>query len=104
MNLFSMLQAASPSPHTRSTNRGSPPAMVKRRAVMKAKRIAKWRDIFAVFGGRAGTNALAGHLGRANASILKSMYDLEAEGLVRRAGVVLKAGPGKNQLIWEWVP
>lgn len=100
VSLFSMLQAAS------GGSRQAPAVKrdrTKQIATMAKKRLAKWRGIFAEYGGRAGTNTLAGHLGRVNPSILSTMYDLEQQGLVRRAGYVLKSGPGKSQIIWEWI-
>lgn len=98
MNLFDMMQSLRPTPQKKRWVCD----MAKRSATFKAKRIAKWGAVFAEYGGRAGTNVLAGHMGRGAPSILKSMYDLESEGLVFRAGVVLKSGPGKSQIIWEW--
>lgn len=75
----------------------------KRRATLEQKKRDKWGSAFKEHGGKAGTNALAAHIGRASASILKSMYELEELGWVRRAGTILKSGPGKSQIIWEWV-
>ena len=99
MNLFAMLQTATGSRHAPVVKRDR----TKQKATMAKKRLAKWGGIFAEYGGRAGTNILAGHLGRGGPSILRSMYDLEEQGLVRRAGYVLKSGPGKSQIIWEWI-
>lgn len=99
MNLFAMLQSANG-----HAARQRADGRAKRRATLTAKKRAKWGAAFAAHGGRAGTNALAGHMGRAAASILKSMYELEELGWVRRAGTILKSGrPGNNQIVWEWV-
>lgn len=99
--LASMLQAASTNAAKLSYDKEL--KVARHKASMEARSKKVWGAVFAEFGGKASTNQLAGHKGRAAASILSSMYDLEAKGWVRRAGTVLKSGPGYPQIIWEWL-
>ena len=107
MNFATMLQAAAgmaaPLPPRKKRNIDEAARVAKQRATFAAKKKAKWSALFASFGGKASTNALAAHLGRSAPSILKSMHDCEGFGWVTRAGTVLKTGPGQPQIIWEWV-
>lgn len=107
MNFATMLQAAagisSPLPTKKRRNIDEAARVAKQRATLAAKKKAKWSGLFAHFGGKAGTNALAAHLGRTAPSILKSLHDCEDFGWVTRAGTILKSGPGQPQIIWEWV-
>lgn len=75
----------------------------KWKATLEQKKFEKWKGAFTALGGKAGTNALASHTGNTSCGVIKAMHDLEGRGWVRRAGVILKSGAGKNQIIWEWV-
>jgi hypothetical protein len=99
--LLSMLQAASG--NAKQLAKDQAVRAEKHRVAMEARSKRLWGNTFATFGGRASTNQLAGYKGRAAASILKAMYGLEEKGWVRRAGFVEKIGPGKAQIIWEWL-
>jgi hypothetical protein len=99
--LLSMLQAASGNAKQLAKDHAA--RAEKHRITMEARSKRLWGNTFAEFKGRASTNQLAGHKGRAAASILKAMYGLEEKGWVKRAGFVEKTGPGKSQIIWEWL-
>jgi hypothetical protein len=99
--LLSMLQAAGGNAKQLAKDHAERAA--KHKVSMEARSKRLWGNTFAEFGGRASTNQLAGVKGRAAASILKAMHGLEAKGWVKRAGFVEKIGPGKAQIIWEWL-
>jgi hypothetical protein len=99
--LLSMLQAAGGNAKQIAKDRAD--QVAKHKVTMEARSKRLWGALFAGFGGRASTNQIAGKMGRAAASILKAMYGLEEKGWVKRAGFVEKVGPGKAQIIWEWL-
>ncbi len=99
--LLTMLQAAGGNAKQLAKDHAERAA--KHKVSMEARSKRVWGAAFAEFGGRASTNQLAGIKGRSACSILKAMHGLEKKGWVTRAGVVLKSGPGKAQIIWEWL-
>ena len=99
--LASMLQAASGNAARLSDDKAT--KVAKHKASMEARSKRVWGDAFAALGGKATTNQLAGHMDRSAPSVLTAMHNMEAKGWVRRAGTILKTGPGKAQIIWEWL-
>lgn len=77
--------------------------VAKHKAAMEARSKRVWGAVFGTFDNKASTNQLAGHMDRSAPSVLKAMHNMEAKGWVRRAGTILKTGPGKAQIIWEWL-
>jgi len=99
--LLTMLQAAGG--NAKQLAKDHAVRVEKHKVAMEARSKRLWGKTFAEFGGRASTNQIAGHKGRAAASIIKAMHGLEEKGWVKRAGFVEKTGPGKAQIIWEWL-
>lgn len=99
MNLFGMLQSA-----CANLARDKAAQENGRSATFERKKRAKWAAVFEVFAGKASTNELAGYMGRAPSSIIKTMHGLEKQEWVIRADTLPKSGgPGHSQIIWEWV-
>ena len=76
----------------------------KRRNTLRANMRALFKGVFAEYGTdmRMGTTAIKQNMGRDAGSVLKALYTLEEDGCVARVGT-LKAGSGREQIIWEWI-
>lgn len=64
----------------------------------------RWQDTFAQFNNRAGTSAIAQHLGRTSMSVHSSLTKMTEYGWVKRDGEIPHPYNGRDQIIWKWIP
>lgn len=99
--LFAQLAAAANNitPKKVSGRSGATSAKTRRENTRK-----RWQETFAKFDNRAGTSAIAQHLGRRSMSVHSSLTAMTEYGWVVRDGTIPHPYNGRDQIVWKWLP
>jgi len=77
--------------------------MAKVRATYRERRRKKWEQVFKALNWRAGTSAIATHVGQSSVTLYTTLQLLIEDGFVVKDGTIPHPGNGRPQVIWKWV-